>query len=72
MITKEEGLFDDCMSYTVHCDFCPHAHEYGEIYSWDDLMCEMRKGGWKSTKDKEEWKHACSVCAEKLEEREKK
>lgn len=67
MIEKEQDFFadDDVANYTVSCDFCSFSEEFQDLYSWDELMSEMKKKGWRSVKKDGEWKHQCPTCRDK-------
>ncbi|GAF95204.1 unnamed protein product [marine sediment metagenome] len=47
------------------CDACPSSDEYKG--SWRKCINQAKNGGWKITKDGDNWHHACDDdCLEKL------
>lgn len=58
--------FDDRQTFEVNCDFCSYYETYEDVFSWDDLIEQMKKNGWKSIRIEEptaiDWKHKCPTC----------
>lgn len=64
MIDKLD-TFGDQETYDVLCDKCSYS-EYFEVFSFTELIQQMRENNWKSQKDKNgQWEHICFECQKK-------
>lgn len=48
-------------TFEVACDKCSNWKEF-EVFSWADLMIEMKNNGWHNENKGGEWFHYCINC----------
>ncbi len=56
----------EALGFTVMCDHCSDFLEvYSPDHDWSDVLSEMRREGYRATKNAEgEWEHTCPSCQE--------
>lgn len=47
--------------FEVACDYCSADTEV-EGYDWQEMLAEVKSGGWHIRKLGEGWKHMCDDC----------
>lgn len=56
--------FRNSGQYQVKCDSCS-SDQILFAYTWQELMAQMKKDGFKMKNNKGRWEHECGVCVKK-------